>query len=142
MKIGLLECHQFPNDKILFVKSLNPTVQVLELFRRQVLAVVQRPVEVLGQHVLVEALAGQAPRRISAGKVLVRSPGAVEVAPAADVVDLASDGEVHGRVVLAAVFQERARRVGLEDDRGRAFGEHRRLLRLHAEVEECAEEEE
>ena len=63
----------------LLIKPLNPPIQILNLILIQILTVVQRPIEILRQHVLIERLTGQTPRRISASKVLIRPTRSVEI---------------------------------------------------------------
>lgn len=134
--------HQPPNDQILALELLLPAIHGLHLLGAQVAQGVERPVEVLGQHVLVEAPAGQAAARIAAGKVLVGPAGAVELAAVADVEDAAAHGEVDGSAVLAVVGQERARGEVAEDDGRALLGEGGRRGGSYGGVESVAEEEE
>jgi hypothetical protein len=117
-------------------------MQVLELIFIQIITIVQGPIEIFGQHLLVEALTRQTPGRIPAGKVLVRPAGPVEIAAGGDVVDFAAHGEVDGLAGLAVVLEQRAGRVGLEDDGGGAFGQRGGRRRAQAVVGEQQEERE
>lgn len=126
----------------LLVKSLNPSFQILHLLRRQIFTIIQRAIEVLGQHLLVEALTRQAPRGVPPRKILIRASRAVEVAPWGDVVDFAADGQVDGGVVLAVVLEQRARGECLENDGRRARWEGGRSGWAQAEVNERGEQEE
>ena len=65
--------HQLANDQVLLVESLLPALQIVQLVIGQTVQIIQRSLEVLRQHVFVEALAGQAARGIPASKVLVWS---------------------------------------------------------------------
>ena len=107
----------------LFIKSFNPPIQVLGLVLAQILTVIQRPVKVLRQHVFVKRLISEAPRGISAGKILVRPAGTVEISSGRNVVDFPSHGEVDGFATLAVVLQQCSGGVGLEYDGRRTLGE-------------------
>lgn len=89
----------------LFIEPLDPAIQILKLLRRQVIARVQWSIQVFRQHLLVKALAGQASRSISTGKVFIRPAWTVEISSAAHVVDLAPDGQIYGSIVFAIVFE-------------------------------------
>lgn len=89
----------------LLIKPLNPTLQILQLFGVQIGTIVERPVEVLGQHLLIEALAREPPGGISTREVLVGSAGTVEVAAAGHVVDFAAHRQVDWLVLGAVVGQ-------------------------------------
>jgi len=132
--------NQLPHNEILIRKPLVPPIQILDLIGIQIPTVIQRPLQILREHVLVETLAREPPRRIPAGEVLVGPTGPVEVAAGADVEDLAADGEVDGLAVVAVVREEGARGEGAEDDRGWAFGEGGGGLGSEAEVDEEEEE--
>ena len=73
----------------LLIKPLDPPIEVFELFAVQILALIQRPVEIFGQHLFVEALACETAGGVSAGEVLVGPAGAVEIAAGGYVVDFA-----------------------------------------------------
>ena len=106
----------------LLVEPLDPTVQVLQLVLVQVHTVVQRSVEIDGQHLLVKTLTGKSPCGISPGEVLVWTAWAIEVPSRRHIVDLASDCEVNRPATFAVIFKQRARSVGLEDDWRWTFG--------------------
>lgn len=107
---------QSSNDIILLIEPLLPTLQRLHLIPSQILQLIQRPIQVLCQHILIEATARQSPAGIPSREVRVRTTRAVEVASARDIKYLAAHGEVHGSSVLAVVGEERVRGVGSEDD--------------------------
>lgn len=93
-------------------------MQRLHLIGPQALKPIQRPIQVLRQHIGIKAATGQPTARIPTRKVRIRSAGAVEVAAARDVEHAAPHGEVHGRVLLAVEGEQGAGRVGAEDGRG------------------------
>lgn len=124
-RLKLLHRHKLANDVILLREPLLPPLQRVHLLGAQISQRVQRPIQILRQHVLVEAAARQATTGIPARKVLVGPAGAVKVAAARDVEDDAADGHVDGAVVGAVEGQEGVRVVGLEDDGGRLSGELR-----------------
>lgn len=107
--------HQLAHDEILVAELVLPPLERLELVGRQIRQLVERAVEVLGQHLLVEAAARESARRVPAGKVGVGPAGPVEAPAARDVKDAAPHGEVHGLVVLAVERQEGAWCEDLED---------------------------
>ena len=135
---------QPPNDQILLGKPLLPAPQGIPLLVGQVLQRIQRPVEVVRQHFLVEAAAGQAATGVAAGKVLVGPAGAVEVAAGTDVEDAATHGEIDGTGGGAVVGTELGRGEGAEEGgRGRGGeggGEGEGGAGFEAEVEEEEEE--
>lgn len=108
--------NQFPHDKILAKEPLLPPLQALHLLITQTLERVQRAVKVLGQHFLVEAVAGEPAAGVAAGEILVGASGPVEVAAARHVEDAAPHRHVHRHPLGAVVGQQRARREGAEDD--------------------------
>src|SRR6266480_199948 len=63
--------HQRVIESHLLIKLLNPPIQILNLILTQIITVIQRPVQVLGQHFFVKRLTSQSPRRISACKILI-----------------------------------------------------------------------
>lgn len=126
--------HQLANNQVLAEESLLPALQALHLLVPEPLERVKRAVEVLGQHVLVEAVAREATARIATSKVLVWTARPVEVAAAGDVEDAAPHGHVDGHVVRAVVGQQRARGEGAEDDGGRLARKRRWRRGLVEEV--------
>ena len=134
--------HQLAHDKILFLKPLLPAAQGIHLLGIQALEGIQRAVEVLGQHFLVEAAAGQAARGIPAGKVCVGASGSVKVAAGGDVEDAAAHGEIDGHVVQAIVGEQRGRGEGAEDGWRRGARERLGRRGLEAEIDEEAKERE
>jgi len=101
----------------LLVKPLDPALQILQLLGLKILAIVERAIKVLGQHLLVEALTSQTPRGIATREVLVGTTGAVEVAPARHVIHFALDCEIHRRSIFAVVWEESSWCECAEDDR-------------------------
>lgn len=130
----LVDCDELADNVVLALEHVMPALQRLHLLRAEVLQLVQRTVEVLRQHVPVEAVAGQTTGSIAAGKVGVRASGAVEVPAAGDVKDLASDGHENRHVVLAVEGKQGPWVIGLEDRRRGVAGEGRRLAGLEEEV--------
>lgn len=137
-----VECDQFANGQVLskqlsgraqtsfagdstylVVKPLDPALQIVDLVGGQITAVVQGSIKILGQHLLVEALTGQAAGGISAGEILVGAAGAVEVPAGRHVVNLSLHRQVDGGVILAVVLEQGARGESPEDDGGRRFRE-------------------
>lgn len=121
----LSSSYKFAHNEVLALESLLPAPQALKLLLAEAVERVQRAVEVLGEHLLVKAVASQAPARVAASKVLVGAAGAVKVAPGRDVKHAATDGQVDGGAVHAIVGQQGARRERLEDG-GRGLAGQRR----------------
>jgi hypothetical protein len=142
--LGLRVAHgyQLADDKILFIEPLFPASQCIHLLGIQVLQRVERPIQIFGQHVLVEAAARQTSRGISASKVCVGAAGAVEVAAGGDIKDTAADGYVDWHVVEAIVGEERGRSEGAEDGWRRSARERLRGRWPEAEVDKAGEERE
>lgn len=111
----------------LLIESFDPTLEVFKLFGCKIGTIIQRPIEVLCQHFLIEALTSQTPRGVPAGEVLIGTSRSVEVASTADVVDFTPNSQVDGTIVLSVVFEQCARGEGLEDDGFRALGQLGRL---------------
>lgn len=111
--------HQLADNLVLLVEPVLPALESLHLIRAEPLQRVQGPVQVLGQHVLVEAAAGKTAAGVTASKVGVRAAGAVEVAATRDIEDATADGKVDRLPVLSVEGEEGVRCVGLEDDCGR-----------------------
>ena len=99
----------------LLVEPLDPTLQVLQLLGAEILTIIKWTIEILGQHLLIEALTRETSRSITAGEVLVRSAGSVEVASAGHVVDFSLHGQVHGLTVFAVIGQQGPWCEGSED---------------------------
>lgn len=117
------DSNQLPNNQILRLKPLHPLPQRLPLPLPQPAQIIQRPVQILRQHLLVETPARQPATGVSPGEILVRASRAIEVTAGRDVVDFAAHGQVDGVVVRAVVGEEGWGREGAEDDGGRGFGE-------------------
>jgi len=126
--------HEFSNNKVLRQEPLLPALQALHLLVPKTFEGIQRAVEVLGEHFLVEAMAGKATAGIATGEVLVGAAGSVEVLAARDVEDPAPDTHVHGHAVRAVVGEQRARGECAEDDRGRLARQRCRRRRLVQEI--------
>lgn len=125
---------QLADDQVLALEALLPAPQALHLLGAEALKRVQGSVEVLGQHLAVEAVAGEAAAGVAAGKVLVGAAGAVEVAARGDIEDTTAHGEVDGVAVEPIVGQQGARRVCLEDGGGGLARQLGRLARLEEQV--------
>lgn len=78
----------------LLIKPFNPPLQILQLRRPQITTIIQRPIQILRQHLLIKTLTRQPPRRIPPRKVLVWSARPIEVSPPCYVVDFSFYGEV------------------------------------------------
>jgi hypothetical protein len=126
----------------LLIEPLHPPLQILPLLPRQILTRVQRPVQILRQHLLVKALTRQPPRRIPPRKVLIHAAWPVEVPTGRNIVDFPLHRQVHRPVVLAIVRQQRAGRERAEDGRGRSLGELDGRGGAEAQVQDRAEEDE
>lgn len=132
--------HQLAHDEILFLKPLLPPAQSLHLLPIQILQGVQGAIEVLGQHVLVEAATCQPATRIAPRKVGVGPARPVEIAARGDVKDAAAHGQVDGHAVEAVVGEERGGREGAEDCWWGCAGEGLWRRGLEAQVDEDSEE--
>ena len=115
--------NQPSNNQILPLKPLHPLPQRLHLPLPQPAQIIQRPAQILRQHLLVETPARQPATGVPPSEILVRASGTIEVAAGRDVVDFAAHGQVDGGVVRAVVGEEGRGREGAEDDGGRGFGE-------------------
>ena len=71
--------------------------------------------QILGQHVFIEAPASQSATRIPPCEILIRTPGTVEVASGGNVEYLTAYGEVDGLAVLAIEGHQFGGREGFED---------------------------
>lgn len=107
--------NQLAHHQILFEKPALPISQGGHFFFVQVLKIIQGPMQILGQHVIIEAPASQSATRIPPCEILIRSPGPVEVAPGGNVKDLTAYGEVDGLAVLAIKGYQFGGREGFED---------------------------
>lgn len=65
--------NQFPYHQVLLKEPLLPVLQILQRLRTEILEIIQRPLKVLREHFLIEALEGQSSRCVTSGKVLVWS---------------------------------------------------------------------
>lgn len=121
--------HQLAHNKILAQELLLPVRQALHLVRAQPLEIVQRPLQVLCQHVLVEAVARQTPRRIAPCEIGIRPVGPVEVGARRDVKDAPAHGKVDWHAFCAVVGQQRGRDECAEEDGLRARRQRGQLAR-------------
>jgi hypothetical protein len=132
--------HQLSHNKVLFLESLFPTPQGIQLLSIQILQSVERSVQILGQHVLIKTTAGQASRRIAASEVCIGATRAIEVAAGCDVKDTATNREIDRHVVQAIVGEERGRGEGAEDGWRRGAWEGLRGGWFEPEIDKKAEE--
>lgn len=72
-RFGITLSNQLADHKVLLKEPLLPTTQILELLLIQVRKVIQGSLQILGEHLLIKALAGQSTRGITSSKVLVRA---------------------------------------------------------------------
>ena len=127
----------------LLIEPFNPPIQILQLIRAQIITLIQRPIQVLRQHLLIKTLTRQSPRRIPSRKVLIWSSRPIEIAPRSDVVYLAAHSEVDGVTGCAVVLEEGAWGECLEDFGGWLAWEGDGVGGAEeAEVEHCEEEDE
>src|SRR4051794_28523364 len=83
-----------PHNKVLLTEAVLPTLECLQLIAGKVCQSIKRAIQILGQHLLVEAPLRKAPRGIAARKVGIWPTWAVEVTAAGDVEHAAAHGEV------------------------------------------------
>lgn len=121
--LEILHRHKLANNIILLRKPLLPAPQRIHLLSPQIRQRVQRPIQILSQHVLIEAPARKPAARIPTRKVCVRPARPVKVTTTGNVKDGAADGEEDGGAVFAVEGQQGVRVVGLEDDGRRGLGE-------------------
>lgn len=136
--------NQLADDQVLLEEPLLPARHRLELVPGKIGQGIQRPVQILGEHLLVEAALRQTSRRIAASEVFVRPTRSVEVAPAGNVEHATTDGEVHRLAVLTIVGKKGARGKCTENNGGLLLREGDGGLRLEegeGGVEDDAEEE-
>nr|POE89829.1 3-oxoacyl-[acyl-carrier-protein] reductase fabg [Quercus suber] len=120
LRLVVPDRHQLADHQVLLSEPLLPAPQRFHLLPAQILQLIERALQVLGQHVLVEAPAGQPATRVSAGEVGIWTARAVEVAAGGDVEDLAAHGQIDGHAVGAVVGEELRGREDAEDGgRGR-----------------------
>lgn len=98
--------HQSSHNKILPLKPLLPATQRLHLLCSQPIQRIQFCLQILRQHILIEATTRQSSTRVSARKVGVRAAGTVEVLARRDVEDSAADGKVDGWLCGAVVREQ------------------------------------
>lgn len=135
--------HKFADHQVLLIEPLFPPTQRIHLLRIQIFKLIQRPLQVLRQHILIEATACQASTRVASRKVVVWTSWTIEVTTRAYVKDFSSNGEVDWGAVLAIVWQESWRCEGAEDDWWWGFGECNGRLWTDSEVDdECEERDE
>lgn len=65
--------NKLSNNQILLQESLFPALQVLQLLVIETLEIVEGTLEILGEHLFIEALACETASSVAAGKVLVCS---------------------------------------------------------------------
>ena len=111
-----------PNNQVLALKPLLPIPHRIVLISPQIRQRIQRSIQILRQHLLVEAVKCQAARRIPSSEVGIRPTRSIEVAPRGDVEDTATDCEVDWSAVLAVIRKEGSRRKGAKDGRWWLFG--------------------
>lgn len=133
---------EFANDQVFLREALFPSAEGLPLLLVQVLQVVKRAIQVLGQHVLVEAAMSQTATRISASKVRIRTTGTVEVSSGRHVKNTAAHRKIDGHAIQAVVWEEVGRGEGAEDGGRRSFRKHLRLRGLETEIDQEDEERE
>lgn len=126
----------------LLIKPFHPPPQILPLLPRQILTRIQRPIQILGQHLLIKALTRQSPRGIPPREVLIHPARTVEISSGGHVVDFSLHSEIHGPVVGAVVGQQGSGREGAENGGGGALGEFGGGSGAEAEVEDGEEEDE
>lgn len=132
--------HQPSHNQIFGLKLLLPPSERLLFLRSKILQLVQRSIQVLGQHLIIKALHTQPPRRITTRKVLVRRTGTVELPAVGDVEHAPAHRKEDARLVAAVVREEGARGEGAEDDGGGFFGEGGCGCRFEGGVEAVEED--
>jgi hypothetical protein len=132
--------HEFTHDQIFLFKALLPALHGLHLLVTQVLERVQRSIEILGQHVLIEAATGQSSARIAACKVCIGAARAIEVAAARYVKDTTPDCQIYGHAIETIVWEELRRSKGAKHGRRWGAWECGWSRGLEAEVDEDGEE--
>jgi len=129
---------QLADQEILSLKMPRPFHQARPLLIVQILQQVEWFVE-RRQHILVEAIFGQATGCVASRKIRIGSLGAVERLAGGDVENPAIDSEQHSRVVDAIVGLERLGCEGLEDERI-GSGHLGRRCWTQADIEEIDED--
>ena len=134
--------YQLPHHQILLTKPLFPPPQRLHLLTSQILQFIQRPFQILGEHIFIEAPARETSARIPTREILVGSAWSVEVSPGGDVENPSAHSEIDGHVILPAVGEELWGSEDFEDGGRGWFGEGccGRLGGPEAHVEEDCEE--
>jgi hypothetical protein len=115
--------NQLPNHQILLRKLLLPPLQRLQLLPIQIRQRIQRPIQILRQHILIKTPTRQPATRIPPREVRIRSAGTVKVPAGGDVEDAAAHGEVYWFAVQAVFGQQCPWREGLEDGCWRSLWE-------------------
>lgn len=134
--------HELSDNQVLLQEALLPALQGLELLLVQVLECVKRSIEILGEHVLVEAAKGQPSACIASSKVGIGTSRTIEVSARCDVKNSATNGKIDGHSIKAIVWKELRRGKGPEDGRRRGAGEGLGLCGPEPEVHEEDEERE
>lgn len=129
-----------PHNKVLLTEALLPPLERLQLIPGKVRQSIKWAIQILGQHILVEAALRQTSRGIATRKVGVWPTGSVEVTAAGYVEDTPSHGKVDGGVVLAVEREQGSWGECLEDDSGFFFREGNRCLGLD-ECVDCVSED-
>lgn len=128
-RFGLLtpDSYKLAHNEIFFKETLFPASQIFQLFSVKALELIQRSVQILCQHLFVEALACKSAAGITPGEVGIRPTGTVEIPPGGHVKDSTTDREVDGHAVKAIVREKLGRGKGPEDGRRRRSREGLRL---------------
>ena len=130
----LVDRDKLANNVVLPLEHLVPALQRLRLLWAEVLELVQRTVEILGQHLSIEAVASKTAGGVTASEVGIGASRAVKVPATRDIKDLTADGHEHGHVAFAVEGQQGSWGVGLEDGRGGVAGKSRRFAGLKEKV--------
>ena len=109
--------HQLPHHQILLIKPLFPPFKILHLLTTQIFQPIQRPIQILRQHLLIKALTSQASTSISASEILVWSSWTIKVATRRNVEDSSPYGHEHRLSVFAVVRSKLGWSEDLEDER-------------------------
>jgi hypothetical protein len=72
-RFGIPLGNQLPHNEILLQKPFLPSLQILQLVRTEILEIIQGSLQVLGEHILVEALERETAGGVAAGEVFVWS---------------------------------------------------------------------
>lgn len=134
--------NQLADDQIFLREALFPALECLQLLRVQILEIIERTVQVLGQHVLVEAAMCQASACVSSSKVGIGAARTVEVSPRRHIENTSTNGEIHRHAIQAIIWEQVRRGEGAEDGGRRSARKHLRRGRLETEIDQEDEERE